>query len=158
MQTVCLPRRSLGEGGLVNRVDDFLAGKHRKPFHWRFFVLAHQSATINECPIFLGAQREENDKLCPVVRMKNKAANIRILTVRDRRVVLDADLAMIYGVSTKRLNEQFRRNRKRFAEDFAFQLTAEEYGILRSRFATLKLGRGQHRKYSPWAFTEHGAL
>jgi hypothetical protein len=89
--------------------------------------------------------------------------------------VLDSDLAAVYGVTTKRLNEQFRRNRKRFPEDFAFQLTAEEFAALRSQIAildkatssseskrsqtaTLKFGRGQHRKYLPWAFTEHGAL
>ena len=47
MTAICLPPRSLGEGGLVNRIDNILAGKHRKPFCWRFFVLAHQSATIN---------------------------------------------------------------------------------------------------------------
>lgn len=88
--------------------------------------------------------------------------------------MLDSDLAAVYGVTTKRLNEQFRRNRKRFPRDFAFQVTAEEFESLRSQFATLnqsetamtnrsqtatlKQGRGQHRKYRPWAFTEHGAL
>jgi len=82
----------------------------------------------------------------------------RIYSIRAMRVILDADLAVLYGVSTKRLNEQFRRNRKRFPDDFAFQLTAEETAALRSQFATLKKGRGQHRKYRPYAFTEHGAL
>ena len=82
----------------------------------------------------------------------------RIYSVRGIRVILDADLAVLYGVSTKRLNEQFRRNRKRFPTDFAFQLTAEETAALRSQIATLKKGRGQHRKYRPYAFTEHGAL
>ncbi len=74
-------------------------------------------------------------------------------------MALDVDLARVYGVSTKRLNEQFRRNMKRFPKDFAFQLTSEETAAaLRSQNATLKRGRGQHRKYRPWAFTEHGAL
>jgi hypothetical protein len=59
------------------------------------------------------------------VATKNKATNIRILTIRDRKVVLDVDLARVYGVTTKRLNEQFRRNRKRFPKDFAFQLTTQ---------------------------------
>ena len=72
--------------------------------------------------------------------------------------MLDRDLALLYGVETKRFNEQFRRNRRRFPADFAYQLTAEEFASLRSQFATLKPGRGQHRKYLPWVFTEHGAL
>jgi hypothetical protein len=55
--------------------------------------------------------------------MKNKAPDIKILTIHDQNVVLDSDLARIYGVTTKRLNEQFRRNRKRLPADFAFQLT-----------------------------------
>jgi len=62
------------------------------------------------------------------------------VTVRDHKVVLDIDLATIYGVTTKRLNEQFRRNRKRFPEDFAFQLTALEFRVLRSQIATLNEG------------------
>ena len=62
-----------------------------------------------------------------------------ILLLRDDRVILDADLARLYGVSTKRLNEQVRRNRKRFPSDFMFQLSREESDVLRSHFATLKL-------------------
>jgi len=81
-----------------------------------------------------------------------------IHSVRDLRVVLDSDLARIYEVSTKRLNEQLRRNLERFPADFAFQLTEEEWTSLRSQIATLKTGRGAHRKYLPYAFTEHGAL
>jgi len=60
-----------------------------------------------------------------------------IITVRGQKVILDADLAALYGVATKRLNEQFRRNRKRFPEDFAFQLSAGEIAHLRSQIATL---------------------
>src|SRR6267378_232109 len=93
----------------------------------------------------------------------------RIYSIRGVRVILDADLAALYGVSTKRLNEQFRRNRKRFPDDFAFQLTAEEASSLRSQFATaspaLSSIRSQNAtaskrnvRYRPWAFTEHGAL
>src|ERR1035437_3615042 len=81
-----------------------------------------------------------------------------IHSVRDLRVVLDSDLARIYEVSTKRLNEQLRRNLERFPADFAFQLTEEEWTSLRSQIATLKTGRGAHRKYLPYTFTEHGAL
>jgi phage regulator Rha-like protein len=78
--------------------------------------------------------------------------------VRGERVILDADLARLYGVPTKRLNEQVRRNVDRFPPDFLFRLTEDEAGSLRSQIATLKTGRGQHRKYLPYAFTEHGAI
>jgi hypothetical protein len=71
-------------------------------------------------------------------------------------VILDSDLAALYGVPTKRLNEQYRRNRKRFPEDFAFQLTAEEAKSLRSQIATSSSHGG--RRYRPYAFTEYGAL
>ena len=77
-----------------------------------------------------------------------------IYVIRGQKVMLDEDLAGLYGVSTKRLNEQVRRNNKRFPDDFMFQLTAEEAGSLRSQIATLKIGRGQHRKYRPLVFTE----
>ena len=80
----------------------------------------------------------------------------RIYTIRGVRVILDSDLAALYGVPTKRLNEQYRRNRKRFPEDFAFQLTAKEANSLRSQIATSSSHGG--RRYRPYAFTEHGAL
>jgi phage regulator Rha-like protein len=92
-----------------------------------------------------------------------------ILEIRGRKVMLDADLAALYGVTTKRLKEQVRRNAARFPDDFMFQLTWDEAaslrsqivtsssaGSLRSQNATLK--RGQHIKYLPYAFTEHGAV
>ena len=72
--------------------------------------------------------------------------------------MLDSDLAQLYGVTTKRLNEQVRRNLKRFPTDFMFQLSTEEHEAIRSQFTTLKQGRGRHRKYAPYAFTEHGAI
>ncbi len=81
-----------------------------------------------------------------------------ILILRGQRVLLDGDLAALYGVTTKRLNQQVRRNLARFPSDFMFQLTAEETEALRLQFATLKTGRGRHRKYLPFAFTEHGAI
>ena len=81
-----------------------------------------------------------------------------IREIRGERVLLDEDLARIYGVPTKRLNEQVRRNPDRFPPDFLFRLTEQETDSLRSQFATLKTGRGQHRKYLPFAFTEHGAV
>jgi hypothetical protein len=81
-----------------------------------------------------------------------------ILVVRGRGVMLDRELAAIYAVTIKRLNEQVKRNAPRFPEDFVFQLNPQECGRLRSQFATLKTGRGRHVKYLPYAFTEHGAI
>ncbi len=74
-----------------------------------------------------------------------------ILLIRGKRVMLDANLAKLYGVSTKRLNEQVKRNRDRFPQDFMFQLNPEEAEVLRSQIATSKEGRGG-RRYLPFAF------
>lgn len=101
-----------------------------------------------------------------------------IFTLRRQRVLLDADLAALYAVPTKALNQAVKRNAERFPSDFVFQLLPREMtdlrsqfvtageqdparqydGALRSQFVTLKPGRGQHRKYLPWAFTKHGAV
>jgi hypothetical protein len=81
----------------------------------------------------------------------------RILLIRGRRVILDADLAALYGVPTKRLNEQVRRNWDRFPEDFVFQLSLRELFNLKSQFATSSLEWGGRRKL-PLAFSEHGAI
>ena len=80
-----------------------------------------------------------------------------ILVLRGHRVLLDSELAALYGVTTKRFNEQVKRNLDRFPADFMFQLSAEELTTLRSHFATSKPGRGG-RRYAPYAFTEHGAI
>lgn len=83
----------------------------------------------------------------------------KILLMRGQRVILDGDLAKIYGVSTKRLNEQVSRNAGRFPADFVFRLNREEIAeILRSRSQSATLKRGQNIKYLPYAFTEHGAV
>lgn len=79
-----------------------------------------------------------------------------IRTIRGQRVILDADLARIYGVTTKRLNEQVKRNADRFPPDFLFQLKVEELDSLRSQIATSNSRGG--RRYLPFAFTEHGAI
>ncbi len=81
-----------------------------------------------------------------------------ILVLRGNRVILDRDLAAIYGVTTGRLNEAVKRNARRFPEDFMFQLTQEEAELSRSQFAILNSGRGSNIKYLPHAFTEHGAI
>lgn len=80
----------------------------------------------------------------------------RILLIRGQKVILDADLAELYGTETKRLNEQVKRNIKRFPKDFCFQLSEEEYSDLRSQIATSSRHGG--RRYMPYVFTEHGAL
>jgi ORF6N domain len=86
------------------------------------------------------------------------AITLRIATVRGQRVILDSDLAALYGVETKRFNEAVKRSLAKFPPDFMFALSQEEWGALRSQFATLDAGRGRHRKYLPYAFTEHGAI
>lgn len=80
-----------------------------------------------------------------------------IRVVRGQRVMLDEDLALLYGVEVKVLNQSVKRNIERFPADFMFQLTAEETRILRSQIVTLRSGAwGKHRKYLPFAFTEQG--
>lgn len=91
-----------------------------------------------------------------------------IVTIQGQKVMLDSDIASLYGVETKRINEQVRRNSDRFPEDFVFQLTEKEFenlksqnstsniSSLRSQNATLKNQRGQYTKYLPYAFTEQG--
>src|SRR5207245_11124146 len=81
----------------------------------------------------------------------------RIYVNQTHKVMLDSDLAELYGVRTKRLNEQVKRNIDRFPADFMFRLNQEESDRLRSQFATSKRGRGG-RRYQPYVFTEHGAL
>jgi len=100
-----------------------------------------------------------------------------LFAIRGRRIMLDADLARLYGVTTKRFNEAFKRNSQRFPEDFAFQLTASEFANLRSQIATSSVqstdskaeilnwsqfatSSSRHRgvAYRPWAFGEHGAF
>ena len=80
-----------------------------------------------------------------------------IFLIRGKHIILDRDLAKLYGTETKRLNEQVRRNPGRFPDEFVFQLTKEEWLSLRSHFATLD-GRGRHPKYLPYAFTEYGVI
>jgi len=80
----------------------------------------------------------------------------RIFLIRGQRVMLDEDLAALYGVETKALNQAVRRNIDRFPPDFMFQLETDESTALRSQIVTLKTGRGEHRKYPPHAFTEQG--
>ena len=79
-----------------------------------------------------------------------------ILEIRGKKVMLDMDLAKIYEVETRALKQAVRRNLDRFPEDFMFQLTKEEWSILRSQIVTLEVGKGNHPKFLPFAFTEQG--
>jgi phage regulator Rha-like protein len=90
------------------------------------------------------------------VSVSMDSVEAKILFVRGQKVMLDSDLAELYEVETKVLNQAVKRNIERFPADFMFQLTVEEVAGLRSQFVTLKTGRGQHRKYQPYAFTEQG--
>ena len=90
--------------------------------------------------------------LLPIERIEQ-----RIYLIRGQKVLLDADLAKIYGVTTKKLNQAVRRNIARFPEDFMFQLSAPEAALLRSQSVTSKKGRGG-RRYLPFVFAEHGAV
>jgi phage regulator Rha-like protein len=87
--------------------------------------------------------------LIPVEMIERK-----IYLIRNHKVLLDGELAELYGVEVKRLKRQVKRNITRFPEDFMFELRKEEYDSLRSHFGTLK--RGEHTKYLPYAFTEQG--
>lgn len=80
----------------------------------------------------------------------------RIYEIRGQRVMLDRDLAELYQVTTGNLNKAVKRNIKRFPSDFMFQLTTEEWELLKFQIGILKNGRGQHTKYLPYAFTEQG--
>jgi hypothetical protein len=81
-----------------------------------------------------------------------------IRLIRNQRIILDADLAALYGVQTRALVQAVKRNADRFPGGFVFQLVPQELASLRSQIVILKPARGQHRKYPPYAFTEHGAL
>jgi len=89
--------------------------------------------------------------LVPVERIERA-----ILRLRGHNVMLDSDLAALYQVNVKVLNQAVKRSRGRFPTDFMFRLTAPEAEFLRSQIVTLKSGRGRHRKYLPYVFTEQG--
>ena len=114
---------------------------------------------VTDCDLKLSRRREQDGQktraqktaIVPVEQIAS-----RIFLMRGHRVMLDSDLARLYRVSTKRLNEQVKRNQRRFPADFMFRLTHRETQALRSQFATSKPQRGG-RRYVPQVFTEHGA-
>lgn len=89
--------------------------------------------------------------------VSNNPIGEKIRILRGQKVIFDQDLARLYGVTTKRLNQQVARNKHRFPSDFAFQLTSSEMSFLRLHSATSKKGSGG-RRYLPYVFTEHGAV
>ncbi|MDQ2630223.1 MAG: ORF6N domain-containing protein [Actinomycetota bacterium] len=91
----------------------------------------------------------------PLEMIASPTIEKRIFVIRERQVMLDEDLAELYGVETKRLVEQVKRNLERFPEDFMFQLDKDEAAALRSQIATSNTGRGG-RRYAPFVFTEQG--
>ncbi len=105
----------------------------------------------------------KKSKKAKLLRMANRrgmpasAVESRILFLRHQRVILDVDIAELYGVPVRQLNQQMKRNRERFPSDFVFQLTAKEHEILRSQIVISKDLHGG-RRYLPYAFTEHGAI
>lgn len=88
--------------------------------------------------------------------MQIEKIQTKIYEIRGQKVMLDFDLAELYGVATKVLNQAVKRNIERFPEDFLIQITRDEYNFLRSQFVTLETGRGKYSKYLPFAFTEQG--
>lgn len=88
--------------------------------------------------------------------MQLQVIQTKIYEVRGQKVMLDYDIAELYEVETKRLKEAIRRNARRFPGDFMFELTREEYNVLRTQFASLESGKGKYSKYLPYAFTEQG--
>jgi hypothetical protein len=111
----------------------------------------------------LATSKMKNRKLANLLSMPKRGRapvsviESRILFLRRQRIILDTDLAQLYRVPVKRLNEQVRRNQERFPSDFMFQLNSKEQKLLRSQIATSRKGSGG-RRYLPYAFTEHGAI
>jgi len=91
-------------------------------------------------------------------KIKVELLQNKIYVIRQHHVMLDSDLAELYGVSTKQLNQAVKRNMSRFPDDFMYLLTEQEVRVLRSQIVTLEIskGRGKHSKYLPCAFTEQG--
>ena len=116
-----------------------------------------RSASWTDQPLYAGRERWQTggmtsrESLIPAERIEHS-----IHFLHGEKVMLDSDLASLYGVETRALVQAVERNRSRFPGDFMFQLTPEENAVLRSQFVILETGRGKHRKYLPYVFTEQG--
>jgi hypothetical protein len=102
----------------------------------------------------MASSKRQPQRGAGIIPIERIAASIYV--IRGQKVMLDADLAALYGVETRVFNQAVRRNRDRFPDDFLFQLTEEEAKALRSQIVTLEPGRGRYPKYAPLAFTEQG--
>src|SRR6202035_328909 len=114
--------------------------------------LEGRARTRQARPVKRRSRRKRQQALIPVERIART-----IVRLRGQNVMRDVDLAALYEVSTKRLNEQVKRNRRRFPQDFMFQLSQTEYADLRSQIATSSPSAHGGRRYLPYVFTEHGA-
>ena len=118
--------------------------------------------TTNKCFILLvvcskGCEIMEEKRLAIQDELDIEDIKNLIYTIRGKQVMLDSDVANIYHCETKYVNRVVKRNLERFPEEFCFQLNENEFEVLRCQFVTLKEnGRGQHRKYLPYVFTEQG--
>ena len=91
-----------------------------------------------------------------IVELTEETVVSKIYIIRGMKVLLDSDLALLYGIETKALKQSVKRNPERFPEDFMFQINRLEYNFLRSQFGTLEKGKGKYSKYLPYVFTEQG--
>ncbi|HTU68010.1 MAG TPA: ORF6N domain-containing protein [Steroidobacteraceae bacterium] len=124
-------------------------------------VINGAATKVSSCAIFDDCPFEPGPYTDRMVASDSEAVSLsRILQsihhLRGQKVMLDTDLARLYRVETKILNRAVQRNRDRFPADFMFQLTVEEEAALRCQIGTLKTGRGKHRKFLPYVFTEQG--
>ncbi len=116
------------------------------------FLFARGSAGISKLPCYVlpMAKKKASSEIATVEQIERS-----IHVIRGQRVLLDSDLAKLYGVTTKQLNQQVARNEDRFPEDFSYQLTLQEFRNLKSQIVTSSSGYGGRRKL-PWVFTEQG--
>lgn len=118
------------------------------------FYTKNLEETRKVCTFALNIRKEEMESA--EIITSTDFIKSKIFEVRGRRVMIDSDLASMYGVETKNLKRAVRNNIERFPDDFMFELTKQEYDSLRCNFFTIKNGRGQHSKYLPYAFTQEG--
>ena len=106
--------------------------------------------------LFFLLGKERKNKMNEIIEKEKITIENMIYEIRGKQVMLDSDVAMLFGYETKYLNRQVQRNINRFPENYCFPLNEEEYNSLRCQIGTLKQGKGQHKKYLPYVFTEYG--
>jgi hypothetical protein len=139
---------------LVFTIDDILAANlHFLFWHWIYKIYIFLILLVS-VPCYASLSSTTMNKTAIVLEKK---VGSKILVLRNQRVILDSDLAELYGVPVRQLNQQVKRNLNRFPADFLFALTSAEHQRLRSQIVISNVGRGG-RRYLPKAFTEHGAI